>query len=81
MQPIAYCVSCSECFHCFDDILCSYCFLRIGCQPYENSRGRSRENQPMIGGQTFSNFNAVTDWLFSRDITNERILTVNRLAK
>jgi len=55
--------------------------LRIGCQPYENSRGRSRENQPMIGGQTFSNFNAVTDWLFSRDITNERILTVNRLAK
>ena len=41
-----------------------YRFLRVGCQSYKNSECDSRENQPMIGGQTFSNSYEVSDWLF-----------------
>ena len=41
-----------------------YRFLRVSCQSYKNSECDSRENQPMIGGQTFLNSYEVSDWLF-----------------
>ena len=41
-----------------------YRVLHVGCQSYKNSELDSRENQPMIDGQTFSNFYEGLDWLF-----------------